>query len=165
MWDNAEVVVLLNSEGRVRAISRNEDEALIRNPIGMGIMESVHPDSQTAAEAAFRAALDGVSSTVLLCFVADDGRLYWSRSVVRPSPLKEAAVLVHSRRLPNEWGSLTQREREVIGALHEADMNPKRAARRLGISQHTLNAHRRSITKKCQLKSVGDFWIFVERCR
>jgi DNA-binding CsgD family transcriptional regulator len=44
-------------------------------------------------------------------------------------------------------------------------MNPKRAASRLGLSVNTLNAHRRSICQKCRLRSVGDFWVFVERCR
>jgi DNA-binding CsgD family transcriptional regulator len=49
--------------------------------------------------------------------------------------------------------------------LHESGMNPKRTARKLGITENTLNAHRRSICQKCSLQGVGEFWVFVERCR
>lgn len=74
-------------------------------------------------------------------------------------------MLVHSRVLPRSWQELSDRERDVIETLHREDMNPKQAARALGISVNTLNAHRRSICQKCQLNGIGDFRVFVERCR
>jgi FixJ family two-component response regulator len=82
-----------------------------------------------------------------------------------PSPGQNSWVLFHFRRLPKSWRLLSPRERDVVHALHDADMNPKRAASNLGLSVHTLNAHRRSICQKCRLRSVGEFWVFVEHCR
>ena len=82
-----------------------------------------------------------------------------------PSPVPESPVLFHFRRLPRDWDRLSPRERDVVHALHDTSMNPKRAAGKLRMSVHTLNAHRRSICQKCGLQSVGEFWVFVEQCR
>jgi DNA-binding CsgD family transcriptional regulator len=165
MWDNAESVALLDRDGYVRAVSRNEEEAAIRDLVGMRVIERVHPDSLPVAEEAMQAALNGKSREVLVAAYADDGTLFWCRAQCCPSPVDEMPIMVHTRRLPKSWGLLSPREQELIQDLHKSGMNPKRTAKRLGISLNTLNAHRRSICQKCGLKSVGDFWVFVERCR
>lgn len=166
MWNNAEVVALLDKEGYVQAISRNEDEAPIRNAIGHCIVEErVLESCKTAAREAFNAALEGNVVQLEIGAIADDGHVFWSKVRLMPSPTDEIAVLMHARRLPRSWDALSQREKEVIRTLHELQMNPKRAAKQLGITLNTLNAHRRAITQKCGLQGVGDFWIFVERCR
>ena len=165
MWENAEVVVLLDREGYVRAISRNEEEAPIQDVLGKRMLEMIHEDCQAAARQAMQSALAGVETEVLLTAYADAGYVFWSRVRFLQSPLEEISLLLHLRRLPRSWGRLSPREQEVINTLHEAHMNPKRAAKQLGITQNTLNAHRRSICQKCQLKGVGEFWVFVEQCR
>lgn len=165
MWENAEAVALLDKNGQVCAISRNEDEAVIRNVVGMRIIERVHPNSLESAREALETALKGKVSETSIAAYADDGTVFWSRVRCQPSPLEECPVLVHTRRLPQGWGVLSPREQELIKALHDSGMNPKRAAKQLGISLNTLNAHRRSICQKCELKGVGDFWVFVEHCR
>lgn len=166
MWDNAEVVALLDEEGYVRAISRNEDEAPIRNAIGSRILEERLIESyKPAAQEAFAAALKGSEVNIEIAAIADDGHVFWSKVRLMRSPAPEIAVLMHARRLPRGWDGLSQREKEVVRTLHEAQMNPKRAAKQLGITLNTFNAHRRSITQKCDLQGVGDFWIFAERCR
>lgn len=165
MWKHAEVVGLLDRKGYVRLVSRNEAEARVKQVIGRNIRDLVAPESRGAFDAAFRIALAGGVAQDLLAGVGDDGSIYWGRVEIRPSPEEDAPVLFHMRRLPRSWSRLTDRERAVIEALHASDMNSKRAANRLGISVHTLNSHRRSICRKCQLDGVGEFWIFVEHCR
>jgi DNA-binding CsgD family transcriptional regulator len=165
MWKHAEVVGLLDRAGCVRAISRNEDEAVIKNIVGRDIRHLLASDSRKAFEAAFRSALDGEETQVLLAGVADDGSTTWARVNLKRSPEPAAPVLFQLRRLPKAWDRLTPREKAVIEALNAADMNSKRAAKRLGISVHTLNSHRRTICRKCDVCGVGEFWIFVEHCR
>lgn len=165
MWDNAEVVSLVDQQNVVRAVSRNEDEAPIQRVIGRRVLELVREDCLKACEAALQAARDGRETNLLVAAHADDGYDFWSRVRIMPCPSEESWILVHARRLPKSWGRLSQREQEVIGALHDARLNPKRAARQLGVTMNTFNAHRRSISRKCKLKGVGDFWVFVEHCR
>ena len=165
VWDNAEVVALLDREGIVRVVSRNEEEAPIKNVVGKPALAPVVKESYADAEAALQRALAGEEQELFVAARADAGYVFWSRLQLLPSHLPEMPVLVHIRRLPREWGELSAREQEVVHALHDAGMNPKRAARELGISENTLNAHRRSISQKCHLDGVGDFWVFVERCR
>ena len=165
VWDNAEVVALLDGEGYIRAVSRNEDEAPIRNVLGKQAMHRVKEDSIGPAREAIQKAMKGETSELLVSATADKGYEFWSRLQVMPSHLEDLPVLVHIRRLPRSWGNLSSREKEVVHALHNTGMNPKRASKELGISENTLNAHRRSICQKCQLDGVGDFWVFVERCR
>jgi FixJ family two-component response regulator len=107
----------------------------------------------------------GKETEVLIALVADDGHTFWSRVRLTRSPVEDSWVLLHARRLPRSWQLLSEREREVIAALNDSGLNPKRAAKQLGIALNTLNAHRRSISQKCQLQGVGEFWVFVERCR
>ena len=166
MWSRAEGVALLDEDGIVRAVSRNEDEARIRHVIGTRIIEerAIEVDKPKAIEA-FQAALEGKETELELGAIADDGQVIWGRTVLKPSPLPETPVLLHSRSLPESWGALSDREKQVINGLHQAQLNPKRAAQQLGITNNTFNAHRRSISQKCQLHEVGDFWVFVERCR
>jgi DNA-binding NarL/FixJ family response regulator len=165
MWEHAEVVGLLDRQGCVRVVSRNEAEALIHRVIGQNIREMLSPVSHERFETAFQAALAGDKVEVLLAGVADEGFVFWGRVHMMASPETDSPVLFHMRRLPRAWGQLSDRESAVIEALNSTDMNAKRAARRLGISVHTLNSHRRSICKKCNLSGIGEFWIFVERCR
>lgn len=166
MWDNAEIVALLDREGCVRAISRNEEEAAIHDVIGVCILvDRILEGCKAEVRAAFDAALQGSETEVEIGAHADDGLVVWSRGVVKPAPLPETPVLFHIRRLPKSWGALSQREQQLINTLHEVDLNPKKAANRLGITLNTLNAHRRTITQKCGLQGVGDFWVFVEHCR
>ncbi len=165
MWKHAEVVGLLDRAGCVRLVSRNEAEAVVKHVLGRNIREMLAPGSHQAFEGAFQAALNGDEAQALLAGVADDGFVIWGRVHLKRSPEPSAPVLFHMRRLPRQWGRLSQREKSVIEALNAADMNSKRAAKRLGISVHTLNSHRRSICQKCGLSGVGEFWIFVEHCR
>lgn len=165
MWDNAEVVLLLDQQRRVCAISRNEDEAYIHEALGKHILSRVHQSCLEEATRIIDAAFAGQEVDGVVASVADDGHVFWSRVRAMRSPMEDTLVLVHARRLPQFWDLLTEREREVIDALHRTSLNPKRAAKELGISANTLNAHRRSITKKCRLRGIGDFWVFVERCR
>jgi DNA-binding NarL/FixJ family response regulator len=165
MWDNAEVAGLLDADMRVVLISRNEDEAPVREVLGKRADELINPDSVPVFRQAFADVMRGKTRCVTLSATADAGYKYWFKVHFTPSPADEAPVLFHFRRLPREWETLSQREREVIQALHAEKMNPKRAARALNMSVHTLNAHRRSICKKCDLRFIGDFWVFVERCR
>jgi DNA-binding NarL/FixJ family response regulator len=165
MWDNAEVAGLLDSDGRVCLISRNEDEAPIRNVLGKRAIDLLREESRAEFETAFNQAAGGGDVLTLLSGTADAGYVVWARVRMMPSPGQKAWVLFHFRRLPKSWHRLSPRERDVVHALHDAGMNPKRAASDLGLSVHTLNAHRRSICQKCRLRSVGDFWIFVEQCR
>lgn len=165
MWDNSEVVALLDKEGYVCAVSRNEEEAPVRHVMGKDALERVRADLLDQAREAVQAAKAGKTTELLLAAKADEGYEFWSRVEIMPSHLEELPVLVHVRRLPRNWGELSQREKEVIQALHVTAMNPKRAAKNLGISENTLNAHRRSICQKCQLDGIGDFWVFVEHCR
>ena len=165
MWEHAEVVGLLDRQGCVRVVSRNEAEALVHCVVGRNIREMLSADSLQTFETAFEAALAGDKVQVLLAGVADEGFVFWGRVQLMASPETASPVLFHMRRLPRNWGQLSDRERTVIDALNAADMNAKRAAKRLGISVHTLNSHRRSICHKCNLSGIGEFWIFVERCR
>jgi DNA-binding NarL/FixJ family response regulator len=165
MWDNAEVAGLLDSEGHVRLISRNEHEATVRNVLGRRAIDLLREESHADFETAFSQAAAGGDVLTLLSGIADAGYVVWARTRMMPSPAQKSWVLFHFRRLPKSWDRLTAREREVVHALHDAGMNPKRAARGLGLSVHTLNAHRRSICQKCGLRSVGEFWVFVEQCR
>lgn len=166
MWSRAEVVALLDEDGIVRAVSRNEHEAVIRHVIGIRLIEerAVESDKPKAIQA-FNSALKGEETQLEVGAIADDGRIIWSKIVLRPSPLPNTPVLLHARGLPDSWGSLSQREKEVINGLHTAQMNPKRAAKELGISLNTFHAHRRAISQKCDLHGIGDFWVVVERCR
>jgi DNA-binding CsgD family transcriptional regulator len=165
MWDNAEVAGLLDGAGRVCVISRNEDEAPVRDVLGKRVVDIVRAESRDDFEAAFRQAADGCEVFVLLSALADAGHVVWARVRMMPSPVAASPVLFHFRRLPRDWDRLSPRERDVVHALHDAAMNPKRAAAKLQMSVHTLNAHRRSICQKCGLQSVGEFWVFVEQCR
>jgi DNA-binding NarL/FixJ family response regulator len=165
MWKHAEVVGLLDRSGRVCAVTRNEEEAVVKDVVGRDIREFISPESRAALEASFQAAIQGQETDVLLAGIADDGTTVWSRARLKKSPEPTAHVLLHLRRLPRSWDRLSPRERSVIEALNATEMNSKRAARQLGISVHTLNSHRRSICRKCQLSGVGEFWIFVEHCR
>jgi DNA-binding NarL/FixJ family response regulator len=165
MWDNAEIVALLDKEGHVCAVSRNEEEAAIHNILGMQVIERVHPDSLSIAREAMQAALAGEEKEVLVAAYADEGFVFWSRVRFTRSPIPDKPLLLHARKLPRSWGQLSSREQELIQALQKSGMNPKRAARQLGITVNTLNAHRRSICQKCGLKGVGDFWVYVEHCR
>ena len=165
MWDNAEVVALLDRQWYVRVVSRNEEEAPIKNVLGTRATNRIHEDSVKEIEEALQAVLAGEEREVMVASYADEGYVFWSRVKLLPSHLEDTPILVHLRRLPRSWTLLSTREQEVIHALHRSGLNPKRAARILGISGHTLNAHRRSICQKCRLDGVGDFWVFVERCR
>ena len=165
MWDNAESVSLVDDKGIIRAISRNEDEDPIKEGVGTDILYRVTSDSMPLAVEALARSRAGEECELLVAAVADAGYEFWNRVVVKPSPEGEGWVLVHSRRLPRSWEVLSAREKEVIAALHQFGLNSKKAARQLGITINTLNAHRRSITAKCRLDGVGDFWVFVERCR
>ena len=166
MWSNAEVVALLDAQGYVRAISRNEEEAVIRDVIGMRLIEERAIERCKAATLkAFDDALNGEETELEVGAIADNGQIVWSKVIIKQSPVPETPVFLHARGLPDSWGALSQREKEVVHALHDAEMNPKRAAKQLGITLNTFNAHRRTITQKCDLRGVGDFWIFVERCR
>jgi DNA-binding CsgD family transcriptional regulator len=165
MWQNAEVVGLLDGHGRIRLVSRNEEEALIHDVVGQLICDLLSPVSIELFVAAFQAAMRGEESQVLLAGLADEGFVFWGRVHLGPSPEPTAPVLFHLRRLPRPWALLSEREKESIDALNASRMNAKQAAKKLGISCHTLNSHRRSICRKCGLHGVGEFWIFVERCR
>ena len=166
MWENAEAVALLDREGCIRAVSRNEDEAVIKDVIGLCVLEErILEDCRAATQKAFEAALNGKETAFEIGARGDDRLVVWSRAVMKPSPLPETPVLFHIRRLPTDWGILSSREQEIINTLHEEDLNPKRAAKLLDITLNTFNAHRRAITQKCDLQGVGDFWVFVERCR
>lgn len=165
MWEHAEVVGLLDRQGCVRVVSRNEAEALVRRVVGRNIRELLSSESQQTFETAFQAALAGGSVQVLLAGVADEGFVFWGRVHLMASPEPTSPVLFHMRRLPRQWEQLSDRERAVIDALNATEMNAKRTAKRLGISIHTVNSHRRSICQKCNLSGIGEFWVFVERCR
>jgi DNA-binding CsgD family transcriptional regulator len=166
MWNNAEVVALLDEQGYVRAISRNEEEAVIRNVIGMRIIEERAVAScKQATLKAFDDALNGKETELEVGAIADDGHITWSKVRLKPSPVTATPVFLHARGLPDSWGVLSEREKDIVSALHQTQMNPKLAAKQLGITLNTFNAHRRAITQKCDLQGVGDFWIFVERCR
>jgi DNA-binding CsgD family transcriptional regulator len=165
MWKNAEVVGLLDRGGRVRVVSRNEDEALVQQVLGHDIRQMIATCSLQRFEETFQAALKGVQSQALLAGVADEGFIFWGRALIGPSPETDSPVLFHLRRLPRQWSALTDRERDAVDALNATCMNSKRAAKQLGVSLHTLNSHRRSICRKCGLHGVGEFWVFVEQCR
>ncbi|MEM9659132.1 MAG: hypothetical protein AAF961_12295 [Planctomycetota bacterium] len=165
MWQHADIAGLLDSEGRVAVISRNEAEAPIRTVLGVAFEDLVHEACRDECSAAFDHARDGGETLLTVRAVADDGHDVWGRIHMTPSPVAETPVLFHIRRLPRSWRLLSPREREAIDALRAAQMNPKKAARVLGISVNTLNAHRRSICQKCGLEGVGEFWVYVERCR
>jgi DNA-binding CsgD family transcriptional regulator len=125
----------------------------------------VNPVSRPTLDKAVEEVRRGNSAVICLAGTGDDGEVFWNRAHLMPSPAKDSPVLFHLRRLPRAWHKLSDRERDVVHALHDCGMNPKKAARSLGMSVHTLNAHRRSISKKCDLQGIGDFWVFVERCR
>jgi DNA-binding CsgD family transcriptional regulator len=165
MWNHAEVVALLDKQGRVCVISRNEDEAPIQHVVGRRVADFICEDSRQDFESAFNQAFQGVEDHVVISAMDDHGYVVWVRARLMPSPVAETPVLIHFRRLPRGWQHLSLREREVVHTLHESGMNPKRSARKLGITVNTLNAHRRSICQKCALQGVGEFWVFVERCR
>jgi DNA-binding NarL/FixJ family response regulator len=165
MWNHAEVAGLLDRDGRVCLVSRNEQEAPVRKLLGMRAVDVVLDRFRQPVEDAVRDALAGNETHFILAGMADAGFVVWARARIMPSPLPEAPVMFHFRRLPKTWDLLSPRERDVVHALHAAFMNPKRAARNLGMSVHTLNAHRRSICQKCRLHTVGEFWVYVERCR
>ncbi len=165
MWEHAEVAGLLDEQGRVRVVSRNEAEAPIHNVLGRRVVEMLIPERHQPFQEAFDAALAGGEAEVLLAGMADASYLGWGRACMMPSPEPGSPVLFHMRRLPKQWEDLSPRERDVVQALNSAGMNAKRAAKRLGISVNTPNAYRRSIRHKCDVEGVGEFWIFVQRCR
>jgi DNA-binding CsgD family transcriptional regulator len=165
MWNHAEVAGLLDADGRVALVSRNEEEAPVKEVLGKRAVDLIHPECVPTFERSFANVLKGKTTCDMMSAIADAGYRYWFKVCMLPSPAPDAPVLFHFRRLPRTWNCMSQREREVVEALHHANMNPKRAARELGMSVHTLNAHRRSICKKCGLQGIGDFWVFVERCR
>ena len=165
MWEQAEVVALLDAQARVTVVSRNETEAPVASVAGRSLVEMLAPESVTEFEHAFHRVLNGAESIALLAGMADAGYVFWARVRLLPSPEPASQVLFHMRRLPTSWGKLSGREREVIDALNAAGTNAKGAAKQLGISLNTLNSHRRSICQKCELQGVGDFWIFVHQCR
>jgi DNA-binding NarL/FixJ family response regulator len=165
MWSDSEVAGLLDAEGRVVLISRNEEEAPVHDVLGKRARDLVNPASRPTVDRAMEAVAKGESVIICISGIADEGYVFWCRVHLMPSPAEEAPVLFHLRRLPRAWNHLSERERDVVHALHDSGMNPKRAARDLGMSVHTLNAHRRSICRKCDLRGIGDFWVFVERCR
>ena len=100
MWSRAEGVALLDEDGIVRAVSRNEDEARIRHVIGTKVIEerAIEVDKPKAIEA-FQAALEGKETELELGAIADYGQVIWGRIVLKPSPLPETPVLLHSRSL------------------------------------------------------------------
>jgi DNA-binding CsgD family transcriptional regulator len=165
MWNHTEVVALLDKQSRVCVISRNEDESPIQHVVGKRVVDLLCEDSRQDFESAFGQALQGAEDYAVISAMNDHGHVVWVRARFMPSPVAEMPVLFHFRRFPRGWQHLSLREREVIHALHESGMNPKRTARKLGITVNTLNAHRRSICQKCGLQGVGEFWVFVERCR
>lgn len=165
MWEKSEVVGLIDRQGRVTVVSRNEAEAQVANVLGQQIAGFLAPESVAKFEQAFNLALAGQETVSLLSGVADAGYIFWGRVRMMPSPEPASPVLFHMRRLPTSWGALSERERDVIQALNDTGMNAKRAAKKLAISINTLNAHRRSIGQKCKLEGVGDFWVFVQQCR
>lgn len=165
MWSESEVAGLLDAEGRITVVSRNEDEARIHDVIGKRARDLLNPVSRPTLDKALAEVRRGHSAVICIAGTGDDGECFWCRAHLTPSPAEDAPVLFHLRRLPKAWHHLSDRERDVVHALHDCGMNPKRAARQLRMSVHTLNAHRRSISKKCDLRGIGDFWVFVERCR
>ena len=165
MWNYAEAVALLDKQGRVCVISRNEDESPIQHVVGKRVADLLCEDSRRDFDSAFDQALQGAENDTVITGIDDNGHVVCVRARLMPSPVAETPVLFHFRRFPIGWQYLSLREREVIHALHESGMNPKRTARELGITENTLNAHRRSISQKCSLQGAGDFWVFVERCR
>src|SRR5262245_2322536 len=100
MWDNAEVAGLLDDAGRVCVISRNEDEAPVRNVLGKRVVDILREESRGDFETAFRQAAAGGDVFVLLSAVADAGYVVWARVRMMPSPVPESPVLFHFRRLP-----------------------------------------------------------------
>jgi DNA-binding NarL/FixJ family response regulator len=165
MWEQAEVAGLLDRTGCVRVVSRNEEEAPIADAVGRNVADMLTESSRSTFTDAFARALRGEVVEVVLSGIADDGAEIWGRAQLSPSPENTLPVLFHLRRLPTQWCSLTERERDVLQALNECQMNAKRAAKRLNVSLNTLNSHRRSICQKCQLRGVGEFWVFVKSCR
>jgi len=165
MWDQAEVVGLLDRDARVTVVSRNEAEAPVSDVHGRAIVEMLAPASIGEFHDAFQQALGGTEVETLLAGIADDGHTFWGRVKLMPSPEALSPVLFHMRRLPTMWGKLSERERDVVRALNETHMNAKRAAKQLKISVNTFNSHRRSICHKCVLHGVGDFWVFVQQSR
>jgi DNA-binding CsgD family transcriptional regulator len=165
MWEQAEVAGLLDRTGCVRVVSRNEQEAPVANALGRNVAEVLTEPSRPVFADAFARAQQGEVVEILLSGLADDGCEIWGRVQLSPSPEKSLPVLFHLRRLPKEWTTLTERERDVLHALNQNHMNAKRAAKRLNVSVNTLNSHRRSICHKCRLHGVGEFWVFVKRCR
>ena len=165
MWENAEVAGLLDRTGCIRVLSRNEDEAPVANALNSQVTDRLASSCHDVFADGFERALRGETVELLLCGVADAGYEFWGRVQLSPSPEKNLPVLFHMRRLPKSWTQLTEREREVLSALNECRMNAKRAAKLLDISVHTLNSHRRSICHKCGLHGVGEFWVFVQKCR
>ena len=165
MWNYAEAVALLDKQGRVCVISRNEDESPIQHVVGKRVADLLCEDSRQDFDSAFGQALQGAENNAVISAIDDNGHVVCVRARFMPSPVAETPVLFHFRRFPRGWQYLSLREREVIHTLHESGMNPKRTARKLGITENTLNAHRRSICQKCSLQGAGEFWVFVERCR
>jgi DNA-binding NarL/FixJ family response regulator len=165
MWSDAEVAGLLDAEGRIVVISRNEEEAYVHDVLNKHARNLLNPESRAAFDRALEEVHRGNAIVLCVSGKADAGHTVWVRLHLMPSPAEDAPVLFHYRRLPRSWNYLSVRERDVVHALHDSGMNPKRAARDLGMSVHTLNAHRRSICRKCDLRGIGDFWVFVERCR
>ena len=165
MWDQAEVVGLLDRNGRVTVVSRNEAEAPVSEVLGRPVVDMLDPTSVSDFERSFEQVLRGSEVETLLSGISDEGYSFWGRVKLMPSPEAASPVLFHMRRLPTPWGTLSERERDVVCALNETNMNAKRAAKQLNISIHTFNSHRRSICQKCGLHGVGDFWVFVQQCR
>ncbi len=165
MWEQGEVVALLDPQARVTVVSRNEEEAPVASVVGRSLLELLAPESLSDFQQAFHRVLSGEEIVTLWAGVADEGYVFWARVRLLPSPEASSPVLFHMRRLPKAWGKLSERERDVVDALNLAGMNAKRAANQLEISLNTLNAHRRSICQKCELHGVGDFWVFIHQCR
>ena len=130
MWNYAEAVALLDKQGRVCVISRNEDESPIQHVVGKRVADLLCEDSRQDFDSAFGQALQGAENNAVISAIDDNGHVVCVRARFMPSPVAETPVLFHFRRFPRGWQYLSLREREVIHTLHESGMNPKRTARR-----------------------------------
>lgn len=68
---------------------------------------------------------------------------------------KQAGALSHRRALARRFNSLTAREREVFELLITGALN-KQVADKLGNTERTVKAHRRSIMDKLGVRSVAE---------
>lgn len=82
MWANAEIVSLVDEEGVIRAVSRNESEDPIYEAVGVDILYRVTPETLPQAQEALAKARAGEECQVLVAAEADACYVYWSRAVV-----------------------------------------------------------------------------------